>query len=372
MLDPIPLPPRKSSKCSQVLPDQKPEHLYEKQTVLMDIKIKIYSLSGVKSYVDTNSRNKRFSTSQKERKGKERPSYRRDGAAKTRKTPVTAVVSCEEYVGESNYPVETYLPSQTIPRPRTAQKGQNQTVPWDTSSRTSSPRGFEQAFLISRVMQRQLYVRKERTRIIESYLPETVNIKVGIACGKDVITMGTASIAITGDEECETTTHVPVRLIPYAQKRFRRQRKKERTRDQVEKSFPTDPSFKVSFTQNTALKVGVQARVREKLAHRKYSRKLNNSLHERSLVIELNDENSLLDLDIESKTTRDRNPAKPTSSTLTSYFCNSTLFPAICQAPADNHVETTYQTPSHRRVSSAVVLPPFLMSSISESTLGSH
>ena len=314
--------------------------------------------------------------------------------------------------------METFLPSLNLQKPPEDSKSDhslNQTAVWRHSNEHSIDEAEREerctTFTMTRVMKKQDFDRKKPVADatqIANYYPETIEINVGVGRGKDVASLATASIVVTGDEESEVILSVPVKAVINKKKGLRRRmRGKQKKASAPEATFAADPLCSYSLEENAILKVGIKSTPQvnqDSYSITGGSKKgtLDHILEELedSLLLEINDENSLLSEllrtphSLEShhsstvctKSTQSVQPMQPVTKpsmfgsflcgAIPGFTCEQGVPQTIEEKPEEEEEEEeeegdeeTRHTPV-KKTAAAVVLPLSLMSSVSESTFG--
>lgn len=146
-------------------------------------------------------------------------------------------------------------------------------------------------FELFRDMKRQAFQPNAKIEQMSHYVPERVDLVVGIARGKDILPLGTSTIAVSGEEEGELITNVPIKSLPMKIDR------------KSGKNLPTKGSIFIgdkhwySLDSNAVLRVGIRVLPRNNYIPKTMatvvqpdSPRWNNM----EKFIELNDENSLI------------------------------------------------------------------------------
>lgn len=372
---------------------------------LMDIEITVYSLTGVGCTAAVTTRKQE---NRKERGARRLIRNKEKVTTEITNVPITGVVSFRRNVVSSGTMIETYLPSQSLklpqPKPNTVSK---QTASWTTKPSTLlNPENDPSyaTYRVKRVMQRQTFQRDLSIRDVSNYAPETIEVKVGVGRGKEVIPLGIASIAITGEEEGEVFTNVPVKgLAPEKGKRkvFRQKagpNSKTPTKKRRAGMFSEDPNWCFRLEENATLRVGVKvipSEIKENSEEKalkatdKTLDEILDGLYDENLVIELNDENSLLEQfigpthqKVEQKPEDDATQKSESKSPFARFLCG--MIPLCADVSTVNDDASQVGTPGQAeekvrreikvgsKKTEAIVLSLSLMSSVSESTFGSE
>lgn len=186
--------------------------------------------------------------------------------------PTTAVVSCRRNAFSSSTPMETFLPSLPLtsasaPRHGSARYMANWRIDDDSPEESTCNTMKQSTFTILRAMKRENYHPETKLRNIANYMHETIDLNVFVGRGKELLTLGTASLAVAGDEEAEVTMNIPVKpmltenrrddlLIP--PKSRRKSRKNTRKYLRNKPSFLHEPTKTYSLAENATLRIGVR------------------------------------------------------------------------------------------------------------------
>lgn len=220
--------------------------------------------------------------------------------------PTTAVVSVHREIRSSGFAIETFLPSMRIKSKKSDDgKSRRCSAFWaddsclallDNDYRTE-PSKFE----ITRTMQRESYRPDTTIGQVSSFVHERIDMNVSIGRGKELIPLGIASIAITGDEEGEFITNVPIKSATPKEIGMSYSLKNQKKKS-YKPCFSDDPLDLYSLEENATLRVGVRvlpAKMREE--SERYALKqfrttnADSTTGEDHFYIELNDENSLIE-----------------------------------------------------------------------------
>jgi len=269
----------------------------ESQFDLMQIHISIYNLDGINSTTDEKEQKKRRRQMKlKSSKSDLRITRKRSGfgfMSPSKKTvakrdatvgsassievleeqeitgstkggiPTTAVVSCHRQVISSGTTMETFLPSSPLTMvstvgPTSVQYKAN----WMSEDARRNLEDIEPCtFKIIRAMKRQHYRPGLKIEDVRNYSHETVDLHISLGRGKDLLPLGIASLAVSGDEEGEILMTLPAKpgggSIWHRGKKARRRRSRGR-HVHNNNSFPRDPSTAFQLDGNASLRVGVR------------------------------------------------------------------------------------------------------------------
>jgi hypothetical protein len=359
---------------------------------LMDVQITVYSLSGMSVHPNDKLEQRK---QPKDHRRKKTSLLATDETQPTEKRsiPTTAVVSFCRNIVSSGTSIETFLPSRSLITPCLGSEAPSMhNVSWHAPE-TSPFLDVDESddnecttFKITRVMQRQSYHREVSIREVTNYVPETIEFKVGVGRGKEVISLGAAFVSVTGEEEGETLINVPVKAFtPKNSNRsvFRSKTGQKKRRQRA--VFASDPMWSFGLDENATLRVGVRVTPHEsrKKAQSSTIRSLDailEGMYDENMVIELDDEHLLLEqLKKSQQVPRRAHSGRKSSQvqntlSLSSFFCGA--IPG-CSARDDdstprNAAKVRREIQMGSRKTEAVVLSLSLMSSVSESTFGSE
>jgi hypothetical protein len=307
--------------------------------------------------------------------------------------PTTAVVSFRRNAFSSDTALETFMPSLPLTKPLSGfGNTARYMASWPAGERSAllgkDPQGISTINMI-RVMRREKYRPETKIGQVSGYVHETIDLGVCIGRGKELVHLGTVSFAITGDEEGEVVTNVPVKsLTPHATAK-RKSSKKKRSKIS---SFPHDSSRSYLLDDNATLRVGVRVLPQhtiktaednadqQKIKKERSLEDILKSLLDENLILELNDEYALIDglvANQNKKLEKGQNNVETPQGIFPGFFCGALM----CSAPASStkpvgvpkkEVDKTDAAAASKKISEAVILPLTLMSSVSESTDGTR
>ena len=177
------------------------------------------------------------------------------------KIPTTAVASFGRNVCSSQTSIMTHLPSLPLGMPTASFGYVNRYMAQWNEPKPSFLEEEDEAdpqssFTFLRVMMRETMDlgEKQASTNISSYVHETVDIQINLSRGKEIIPLGVATLAITGDEEGTMQMSLPAKPLADQKKKGKRLFKKKRKHAL---SFPSDPSRKFFLDENATLVVSV-------------------------------------------------------------------------------------------------------------------
>ena len=183
--------------------------------------------------------------------------------------PLNAVISCTKNVSCSRQ-IATHVPSLplSIPSSSFSDKVHNFLVRWPADY---DPRGDAlSTFQLSRLMKRDAFY-SDGTGLSSGFQPEEIELTVGIMRGSEMLTLGKATLVITGEENEELVIDLPINT----EKDIVKNKKKEppplkRTNSKIfgkvtkpnakilkPLSFPSDKRRKFHLTENAMIRLHV-------------------------------------------------------------------------------------------------------------------
>lgn len=253
---------------------------------LMHVTVSIHGLTGIISEQVASKRKMGLSRPSKGKMGQPKSKRGSSSAASTltptdissaddsflNKIPTTAVVAFSRNVSNSQTKIYTHLPSLPLGVPSSSCGYVNRymaswpehTVPCLHPSEVQSPN--QSSFTFQRMMMKeQMVARTSRERsVMSSYVHETIDLRINLCRGKEMIPLGIASLAISGDEEGESLINIPLFRVSSKGKKvvgtppkgvFKKSKSKKSSKGTA---FPSDPSKKFSLAENATLRVTVR------------------------------------------------------------------------------------------------------------------
>lgn len=236
-----------------------------RQFDLMEIRITVYSLSGI---VCRTTRAKEGRSKPRRRlKLRKKPASDKNGSLGSIEVPTTAVVAFRRNICSSSSLMETFLPSEALCKPPLESlETCRQTAVWGSHNAHTSldPESVAvnrpRTYTITRAMRRKSFSRGENLCHITNYIPETVDVRIGMSRGKEMQMCAMASLVVTGDEENESVSLIPLKPIP---KKLKGKRAPSTTEwnPATKKSvvFPSEKEYLYNLEENAMLQVGVRA-----------------------------------------------------------------------------------------------------------------
>jgi hypothetical protein len=270
---------------------------------LMHVQVTIYSLEGLVRHTEKEKgrTKKKILTNRASGHGKTIGTAcgaRSSANGPSSGVPTTAVVSVTDL--SSGFALQTFMPSMElkIQAPTEVEDIVRCSAYWRDDGSAAllgfgdSEEPSSSTFELTRVMKRETFRPGTKIGLVSHYVHERLDLDVYIGKGKERIPLGVASIAISGDEEREVITNVPVRAL--LSEGDRREKK-------IHKHFMDDPNmFIFNLDANATLRVGTRVfpqRLQDQIEKRK--QKFNRACYigepaANAMIIELTDENSLI------------------------------------------------------------------------------
>jgi len=187
-------------------------------------------------------------------------------------TPVTVLASFFKNVSNSETSIASHIPSLPLRAPSsdTINGKFRYIATWPTDF---DPSGNElSTFKCARLMKKELispeYLQREdNASPITVFVPERIQLTIGLRRCSEIITLGTATILITGEESDDTHVSLPISNSKKSEEQgeFRGKVKKTRSKlfgkssSKKKKSFVKDPDQKYSLDDNCCLNVLIRA-----------------------------------------------------------------------------------------------------------------
>lgn len=331
---------------------------------LMHVELTVYSLTGIRKEVDIDNdvQNRR----------RQRKEQRIAQSETSNSPPTTAIVSVWKNTG---YSMQTFLPSLELELYSSASKSKGfnrYRAHWqsDDTGDSSSSEGQDylgepssSTIFMQRQMTRESYRRNRKIGRVPHFEPERIDLVIGMGTGKSYLPIGEASIALTGEEEAQVISVVPVRA--FAKRECPRGKRAE-----------TRSLHLFSLDTNATLRVGIRAisseLIEQEVIYNQRMMNCSNDLHLRHVnasTIELDDENLLLQ-DMASKSMTQNNLEWLFDGGIqrVQAVIRTTLLPCCNGLGVDmSEYQNEHQNCSNR----AKVLLPQLMSDMSETAFDS-
>ena len=248
---------------------------------LIEIQLTIYNFSGVCGAREKRIRKKRSTSTASALRGSKLLPFVNGGTGrfhvpsvsesaesmegpKEDGVPITAVVSCHRNAISSTTTLETYLPSlPLVPASLTGPGCFRYQASWvhKNLSRQGPLNTEACTFKILRAMKREGYRPGLNIEEVYNYAPETIHLNVHLGHRQDLIPLGVASVAVTGEEEIESILNVPVKLQATSTSNLasgRRHHSKRSRMNQTKPFFPHDAGWIYSLADNATLRVGIR------------------------------------------------------------------------------------------------------------------
>lgn len=295
----------------------------------------------------------------------------------------TVVVSVEREFSEDGYPMETYLPSLALSAKNLWKSKVSDTQvcsaywpnPETDDDRSVLNKSPPSTIQLNRKMQRVVYQRELAAEQASHFRHKRIDLNVSLSRGTEILRLGTASIAIAGNEEEEQIINAPIRALAMDDSlpRARCWTDNQKGCDNV---FYDDQAHSYSLADNATLSLGVRVIAEEIIQHEEkiveeervhfMESKENRSMDQGTPLIRLSDETDLLS-----------SPSLQTSDARISFNSAPAVSPFFSCCAADNlsissilsHFSTDEPMDhDHCETREATVIPIYLLSDMSEST----
>lgn len=227
---------------------------------LMNITIVIYGLNGL---VCEQEPKKRQKIGKKEKlfpavMGAVRKETNLESNTKERKPPTrldstVAVVSCQRDGTSNNISFDSFLPSLTLRNPMAISLNKvryDAAWPSEQSILIQDEGSLERsAFVVTRFMKQSAFT--PGIGAGSNYCHETLELGINMSRGTELIRLGTALVAINGEEEGEVKMNIPTTPTTFEKKKLKKKKKKYGY-------FSNDSSRRFYLDKNSILKIGVQ------------------------------------------------------------------------------------------------------------------
>jgi hypothetical protein len=176
--------------------------------------------------------------------------------------PTTAVVSYRKNAFSSQTSLETFLPSLPMHHPTSLLGSKfryGASWPSEQSTLTRDEASIERSsFKLTRCMKQGMFVAGVGAG--SNYVHETLELRINLSRGTELIRLGTASLVISGEEEGEVQINVPLKPIVHKSKKTHISRFKGKAKAKSNKYgyFCNDPSRRYFLDDNATLRVGIQ------------------------------------------------------------------------------------------------------------------
>ncbi|KAL3944947.1 MAG: hypothetical protein SGBAC_000981 [Bacillariaceae sp.] len=169
--------------------------------------------------------------------------------------PAIALASITTSYSAHNMDYESFLPSIPLHCPSVNDLTARYTALWPAFMDGAASKD-QSSFNIVRTMQES---RDENGRghLDSKYVHETVELKLSLSMGTEMIPLGTASIALSGEEEVEVKMNVPARAVEHKLKGKQKDKSKIK-RLNKDGYFSSDLTKRYFLEENATLRIGVQ------------------------------------------------------------------------------------------------------------------
>lgn len=183
--------------------------------------------------------------------------------------PVTTFVSCKKNVS-STRTISTNVPSLPLSKPSSSHGGKHHhfLVRWPADF---DPHGDAlSTFKLTRLMKKEAVGSKQNVQFGFGYVPEEVELTIGLMRGSEMLTLGLANLVITGEETEEMIIDLPLNITKEAVKDaknkrrsaspLRKLRSPSKTSLKVLKptAFPSDPKRKYRLSEQSMIRLQVK------------------------------------------------------------------------------------------------------------------
>jgi hypothetical protein len=250
----------------------------------MRIQISIYSMEGIRRYKVANQ----LSSAQNQKRFFAKKNLKNSNVS----APITALISVR---GEL---IKTVVPS--IPLifhdVRQGEKSVRGMAFWQDELSGELVKHKDEippsTFELSRTMKRQCFHPAAKIGRVSHYNPVKIDLVIGVGRGTNICSLGTSSVVVSGEEEGEYLTNIPIKTLL-----GRTEKKRGKVRRQIA-SYHDGNSYIYTLDSNAMLRVGIRV-----IPQNNYIPKTMTILsaeempmveNEDNIYIELNDENSLI------------------------------------------------------------------------------
>lgn len=276
------------------------------------------------------------------------------------KIPTFAIATFGRNVTSSETSIKTHLPSKPVGMPTSSFGYVNRYMaqwqePKPQFLREQGEVDQVSSFTFLRVMMREginLGEEMQESTTMSKYVHETIDIEINLSRGKEIIPLGVATLAITGNESNPTQMSLPARPIVYKGKKavlgnsadLQKRKNKLFKKKLKRSSFPSDPKRTFFLDENSTLLVTVVLTPQESIddAH---AREQAREIRKQMKLADFEDQNSvvLTEQGPPSRTSlttafigKNQNPPVQKSS---SSFLKRSLLCGSCTALRRNEVE---------------------------------
>ena len=305
--------------------------------------------------------------------------------------PTTALVSASRYIHSSGFAIQTFLPSMELraSEPRRPGESRRCTARWQDDDEELTFFGAAE-FLdepssskmqLTRIMKREPFRPNMKIGNVPHFRHERIDLKIGVARGKEIVQLGEASIAVSGEEEEEIVTTIPVKRI----------RTKSGSRNlcagfqkkwKGKGHFDDAPMTMYGLEENATVRIGTRVVAQSLMSNAdQIGERLDliqcatSVTEEHGPTIELNDDNSLLE-SVKKEETEDCRwfPSLKTPDSVSQlnggFFCSAMK---VCSGiGTDENKPSKLSTSEGSKMTTAKVQPMHVLSDVSESTFGTY
>ncbi len=183
--------------------------------------------------------------------------------------PVTTFVSCKKNVS-STRTISTNVPSLPLSKPSSSHGGKHHhfLVRWPADF---DPHGDAlSTFKLTRLMKKESVGSKHNAAFGFGYVPEEIELTIGLMRGSEMLTLGLANLVITGEETEEMIIDLPINISKEAVKESKNNRRsasplrklrspaKSSLKVLKPKAFPSDPKRKFRLSEQSMIRLQVK------------------------------------------------------------------------------------------------------------------
>jgi hypothetical protein len=266
------------------------------------------------------------------------------------KIPTLAIATFGRNVTSSETSIKTHLPSQPLGQPTSSFGYVNRYIAqWREPKPTVLLEKGEvdgvSSFTFLRVMMRETMDLGEEVQAntaMSRYVHETIDIEINLSRGKEIILLGVASLAITGDEEGPAQISLPAKPVVFKGKKavlsnsayLKNGRNRLFKKKLKRASFPSDPKRTFFLDENATLSVSVKITPQESIDDARARKQAREIRRQMNLEKKYQDENNSIVCEEQSASFKSpksdflgnhRQAPKPKTPTFLqkSFFCGS-------------------------------------------------
>jgi hypothetical protein len=183
--------------------------------------------------------------------------------------PVTTFVSCKKNVSRTRT-ISTHVPSLPLSKPSSSHGGKHHhfLVRWPADF---DPYGDAlSTFKLSRLMKKESSGPNHNSPFGFGYIPEEIELTIGLVRGSEMLTLGLANLVITGEETEEMIIDLPINITKEAVKDTKSRRRspsplrklRSPTKSSIKvlkpAAFPSDPKRKYRLSDQSMIRLQVK------------------------------------------------------------------------------------------------------------------